>query len=179
MENAIAPDLFVLPIDAMPVPEGRTTDWPKSYRQDKTGGPAPSVAVEIPSDTDTFASLRTKTSRCRRLGVTVYLVVIDSSPPEVLRLAADGHDDELWIDRPIPELGGLRIGFDDHGTLTVTAPDGLSITSEEDLADQLEARAETAESRVAEAERRAAEAERRAEELAERLRELGGDPLDG
>ncbi|MFV0258710.1 MAG: hypothetical protein ACK5PP_09715, partial [Acidimicrobiales bacterium] len=74
---------------------------------------------------------------------------------------ADGEAEERWTDRPIPELGGLRIGFD-QGAVTVTSPDGLRATGDEDLAHQLESRAD--------------EAERRAERLAERLRELGVDP---
>ncbi|MFV0260596.1 MAG: alanine-zipper protein, partial [Acidimicrobiales bacterium] len=104
---------------------------------------------------------------------------------------ADGEAEERWTDRPIPELGGLRIGFD-QGAVTVTSPDGLRATSDEDLAHQLESRADEAESRADEAESRADEAESRADEaesradeaesraelLAERLRELGVDPED-
>jgi hypothetical protein len=163
--TAIAPDLFVLPADALPLPPGAVASWPKSYRQDQSSGPSPSVVVEVPSDSDGFASLRSKVGRCRRLGATVYLVVVTASPPEVLRLEADGEAEERWTDRPIPELGGLRIGFDEDA-LTVTTPDGLRATSDEDLTHQLD-------SRAAEAEGRAAEAESRAERLAARLRELG------
>ena len=162
--TAIAPDLFVLPADAMPLPAGAVADWPKSYRQDQSDGPAPSVVVEIPSDSDGFASLRSKAGRCRRLGATVYLVVITGSPPEVLRLAADDQADEVWTDRAIPELGGLRIGFEE-GMPVVTTPDGLRVTSDEDLTDQLA--------------NRATEAESRAERLAQRLREAGIDPDAG
>lgn len=168
--NAIAPDLLVLPSDALALPAGAADRWPKSYRQDQTGGPTPSVVVEVPSSSDGFIPLRAKARRCRQLGAAVYLVVVADSPPEVLRLHPDGRGTEPWIDRPIPELGGLRIGFDD-GALLVTSPDGLRVTSDEELAAKLETRAEQAASR-------ADRAETRADALAERLRSLGVDPDD-
>lgn len=186
----LAPDLLVLPAGAMPPRGGPADVRPKSYRQDQTGGPTPTVAVEVPSDSDGFVALRAKTLRCRELGVVLYLVVMHS-PQGVIRLAP-GEADRPWADRPIPELGGLSIGFD-HGDLVVTTPDGLRVDSDDALVAQLDAAAEAARAEAAAAQAdavaaradavaaraEAIEARGRAEVLAARLRELGLDPDDG
>lgn len=163
--NAMAPDVLVLPAGAwVPPPDHGKGETLKSYRQDLTGGPAPAVAIEVPSVTDGFVSLLGKLDRCRKLGTIAY-VVSTEAPRSVLRWSpSDGeHPDrsEDWLDRPIPELGWLRITFDDDHVV-VTMPDGTRATSDVDLLAQTQQRADQAENRAAELERR--------------LRDLGVDP---
>lgn len=153
--NAVAPDIMVVPTAAIEA-------TPKSYRQDQTGGPPPTVVVEIPSPTDSFVSFRAKAFRYRSLGTVTYVIVVGGSNDVVLRLGPDDPEPQPWTDRPIDELGGLRLGFAD-GELVVTTPHGLSATSDQELLE-------------AEAQSRAATAEARAATLAERLRQLGVDP---
>lgn len=158
--TAIAPDVMVLPRAA-------ADPLPRSYRQDETDGPPPLAVVEVASDTDTFASLRSKARRYQRLGTTVYVVVVDEDPC-VLRLGSDDEEFIDWTGRPIPELGGPVLDID-GGRPRLTMPDGLQAASDAALMAAMEERAEAAESR-------ASEAERRAEELAARLRALGEEP---
>lgn len=165
--SAVAPDIMVLPADALPLPPGPVVDWPRSYQQGPDD-PVPSVVVEVPSKADDVGSLFTKAHRCRRLGAVVYLVLITASPPEVYRFSPDQSGNELWVDRPIPELAGLSIGFDD-GMMVVAMPDGLRISSDGAMNAELRSRANQAEAR-------SEQAEARSEALARKLRELGIDP---
>lgn len=147
--GAVAPDVMVLPADALEA-------WPRSYRQDRTGGPPASVAVEIPSDTDTFVSLRAKAHRYQRLGTVTYVVTVDDGELDVLRLGIEDREFGPWTGQPIPELGGLRLHFED-GVLVATLPDGTTGRSDSDLVDQ---------------------ARRRVEALTAQLEALGVEPAD-
>lgn len=152
--GAVAPDLMV-------VPAGAIEALPRSYRQDRTGGPPPEVVVEIPSETDTFVSLRTKARRYQRLGTTVYVVIVDDGELDVLRLGVDDREFGPWAGEAIPELGGLRLHFEGE-TLTATLPDGTEATSDADL--------------VAQARRAEDAARREVEAMRARLRALGVEP---
>lgn len=158
--NAVAPDVMVLPAGAfVAAPDLKPGEPVKSYRQDKTGGPPPVVVVEVPSDTDTFTSLRAKAHRYLALGVPVYIVAIDE--PVVDRLDPDRPGIENWIDKPIPELGGLQLTFED-GEVAVVLPDQIVATSDHEI--------------LAATKDRLHAAEQRAAELEQRLREAGIDP---
>jgi Uma2 family endonuclease len=159
--NAVAPDIMVLAASAVEAD-------PTSYRQDQSGGPPPLVVMEVPSPTDTFVQFRAKTFRYQELGTTVYLIVIGGSPEVVLRLGPEDSEPQAWTNRPVDELGGLRLGFDD-GELVVTTPDGLRATSDGALLAQSMERAATAEDR-------ATAAEERAQALARQLEALGVEP---
>ncbi len=173
--GAVAPDIMVLPAGAfVAAPDLKPGEPVKSYRQDKTGGPPPAVIVEVPSDTDSYSSLRTKAHRYLALGVPVYIVAVDGSPI-VDRLDPERPGIEDWLDKPIPELGGLRLTFED-GEVAVVLPDQIVASSDHEILSATKDRLVAAEARVAEHERRAAEAERRAAELEQRLREAGIDP---
>ncbi len=121
----VAPDVMVVPAEAV---EPR----PRSYRQDRRGGPPPDVVVEIPSETDSFVSLRTKARRYQRLGTTLYVVTVDDGDVDVLRLGVDDREFVPWMGREIPELGGLRLDAVDD-TLTATLPDGTTATTDDEL----------------------------------------------
>lgn len=153
----IAPDMMVLARAAI-------EELPRSYRQDQTKGPAAVVAVEIASDTDTFASLRAKARRYQRLGTTAYVVVLDHDQC-LLRLAAGDSELVTWTGRPMPELGDLRVEFDGEHPF-VRLPDGTTAHTDADLVDHARQQAQG----------RADAAEGRAEALAARLRALGVDP---
>jgi hypothetical protein len=174
----MAPDLMVLPAGAI-------EPNPTSYRQDRTDGPPPTVVVEVPSESDTFVSFRAKAFRYRALGTVAYLVVTASPHQAVLRLGPDHSEPQPWADRPIAELGDLRLGFHD-GELVATTPAGIRASSDADLlaeadgrATEADGRATEAEGRATEAERRASEAEGRAADLARRLEALGVGPDEG
>ena len=165
---AMAPDVMVLPAGAWVPPPNLRDDEPlKSYRQDLTDGPAPSVVVEVPSASDGFVSLLAKAERCQRLGAAFYLVNV-FGPQSVLRFGPDRLDSTTWLDQPVPELGGLRIDVDGDD-LVVILPDGTRARSDDDLLAQIQHRADTAEARADTAEERAAA-------LARQLRALGVEP---
>ncbi len=150
--NATAPDIMFLPAEAVEAS-------PRSYRQ--ADGPPPLVVVEIPSDDDGFAAFRAKAKRAQANGSVVYIAVVDGPDRVVLRLGLDDTEFVAWTGRPISELGGLRIDYDD-GELTVVLPDGLRARSDADL--------------VSAAETKAAEMSAKADEMARLLREHGIDP---
>ncbi len=158
--NAIAPDVFVLPAGALSSAVGPGDRHPKSYRQDQTGGPNPLVSIEVPSFRDTYVGLMAKIRRCQRLGVVVYLVSAEGDLL-VLRFDPSTEAPEPWTRRPIPELGGLAIEFDD-GVMTVVMPDGTRAATDHEL---LTARSQAA-----------AEAEAEVEALRQKLRDHGIDP---
>lgn len=150
--NAVAPDVMVLPRPALDAP-------PKSYRQDESGGPAPLAAVEVVSDTDSFAALRAKARRYQRLGAVAYVVILDDEHG-VLRLGPDDGELVSWIGAPLAELGGFRLEFVD-GDLELTMPDGTTARTGSDL--------------IAAA---ADKAEREAQALRDQLRSLGVEPTN-
>lgn len=156
--NAVAPDVMTLPAGSLPT-------LAKSYQQ-SVDGPVPGVVVEVLSESDTFDNFHAKTSRYRRLGVVVYVVMVHPESVDVLRM--QDTDYNRWIDRPIPELGDLRLDIDD-GTIIVVTPDGTRLHRAGDLVTVTEQRAD-------DAERRASDAERRAAVLEAQLRALGIDP---
>lgn len=154
----MAPDLMVLPA-------GAVEPSPTSYRQDQTGGPPPMVVVEVPSESDTFVSFRAKAFRYQGLGTVVYLVVVEGPRQTVLRLGPnDDGEPRPWVDQPIAELGGLRLGFD-GGELVAITPAGVRAARDVDLLTQ--------------AEDRATAAEERAEALLRQLQALGVEPPSG
>lgn len=166
-EGAIAPDIMVLPAESLvPPADAAPGERAKSYRQDQTGGPTPLAVVEIASRTDSWESMLHKLDRYGRLGTVVYVVALH--PGAIQRFVPGESDMPGWQGRPIEELGGLRVSFEDS-PLVVTMPDGLRANSENALLDHFVERATAAE-------RRAKQAESRAEALAERLRQLGVDP---
>jgi hypothetical protein len=158
----VAPDIMVLPRSAL-------DELPTSYRQEDVVGPPPLVVVEVASDSDTFASLRAKAHRYRRLGTTAYVVVLDDDQC-VLRLGPSDVELVSWTAEPIPELGDLCLEFAD-GEPLLTLPDGTTGRSDADLMAAMRRRAEVAEGR-------AEVAEGRAEALAAQLRVLGVEPAD-
>lgn len=158
--NAMAPDVMVLPAGAfVAAPDLKPGEPVKSYRQDKTDGPPPVVVLEVPSDTDTFTSLRAKAHRYLELGVPVYIVAIDA--PVVDRLDPVRPGIENWIDKPMAELGGLRMTFED-GEIAVVLPDQTVATSDHGI--------------LAATKERLHAAEQRAAALEQRLRDAGINP---
>lgn len=137
--NPMAPDLMVLPA-------GATDPRPTSYRQDLTDGPSPVAVVEVPSESDGFVAFREKAFRYQALGTPVYLVVIEGARA-VLRLGPQDTEPMPWANRPIDELGGIQLGFDGDD-LVLTTPDGVRATSDADLLDVVERRADAAEARA-------------------------------
>jgi Uma2 family endonuclease len=113
---AIAPDIMVLPASAI-------EPSPKSYRQTSPDGVPPVVVVEVPSRSDGFGDFRAKALRYQDLGSVAYVVVVDGPSQAVLRLGPDDRELVSWLDQPIPELGGLRLSFEDE-QLIATLPDG-------------------------------------------------------
>ncbi len=163
--NAIAPDVMVLP-PAVVVPPA------KSYRQ-PPDGPTPAAVVEIPSETDSFASFRRKVQRLQALGPVVYIIVADPGTAAVLRLAPGEAEPSSWNGLPMPELGGITVTVDPGAAgVTFHTTDGLSFSSSEQLQDLFAAGA----ARAAELEARTAELEARTAELEEKLRAMGLDP---
>ncbi|MCP5027906.1 MAG: Uma2 family endonuclease [Actinomycetia bacterium] len=179
--NAVAPDVMVLPADAV-------DESPRSYRQGADGA-SPTVVVEVPSESDSYAAFRAKALRYQGLGAVAYVVIVDSPSQTVLRLGLDDREPMTWIDRPLPELGGVRLVFD-AGRLVLITPDGVRAISDDDLvadaarradeaarrADDAARRADDAARRADDAERRADGAEERAQALARQLELLGVDP---
>ena len=145
----IAPDVMVLASDAV-------DDEPKSYRQDQRGGPPPAAVVEVPSDSDSFASLLAKAQRYQSLDTVTYLVVVDTPTPVVLRLAPGDGEPHNWVDQPMPEFGGIRLVID-GGRLELITPGGVRAASDADLVRGEAAARAAAEQRIAELERRLAE----------------------
>jgi Uma2 family endonuclease len=163
--TATAPDIMVLPRAAL-------DELPRSYRQDKTGGPPPLAVVEIASDDDSYARVRAKARRAQQLGSVFYLVVVENQQSDddqsVLRLGADDAELTAWTGRPIPELGDIALSFT-NGVPTLTLPDGTTAQSDADLVATAEGRADAAEGR-------ADAAEARVRALEARLRDLGAEP---
>ncbi len=181
--NAVAPDIMVLPVGAfIAPPDAKPGDSLNSYRQDKTGGPPAVVVVELPSESDGYNSLRTKLARYAELGTTAYVVGVDESQT-IERFAPSPKEAEAWItaegwnDRPIPELGGLRLRFDD-GQLTVIMPDGTTARSDHQLVDRARQQADELEQRLFRLEQQVAAYEQRAAGLEQQLREAGIEPDD-
>ena len=140
----------------------------KSYRQDRTGGPSPVIVVEVPSDTDTYTSLRAKAHRCRALGVPVYIVTI-AGHQAVERLDPDRFGSEEWINKPIPELGGLQLTFH-NGEIAVVLPNDVIATSDHDIL-------AATKNQLAAAEQRATELEQRLQGGRHRPQGLTASPL--
>jgi len=173
-QPAMAPGIMVLPA-------GTLAEGAKSYRQGESGDPSPLVAVEIPSNADTYHGLFTKLGRYARLGVPSY--VIDAEPPSISVLH---HNPDtgvvVWGSQPIPELGGLWVDTAAE-SLVVVHPDGRRLTSDHqwltDLDRELTEQAQRTEALDRElteqAQRTEAEAAR-ADALAEQLRSLGVQP---
>jgi Uma2 family endonuclease len=149
--HAVAPDVMTLP-------EGTLPSRAKSYQQ-PADGPVPGVVVEVLSESDTFENFHAKTGRYRRLGVVVYAVFVQPESVDVLRLSDTGYT--RWIDRPVSELGDLRIDIYE-GSIVVVMPDGARLHKAGDL--------------VTITEMRAVRAEQRAAALEAQLRSLGIDP---
>ncbi len=145
----IAPDVMVLAAGAIEAE-------PKSYRQDRGDGPPPIAVVEVPSDSDSFASLLAKAQRYQSLDTVTYLVVIDTPTPTVLRLAPGDGEPRNWVDRPMPELGGVRLVVD-GGQLGLITPTGVRAGSDADLVVGEAAVRAAAEQRIAELERQLVE----------------------
>lgn len=160
--SAIAPDVMVLP-------PGTLATRAKSYRQ-PADGPTPSVVVEIPSDSDSFAAFRTKLRRLQHLGPVVYVIVAEEGSAAVLRLGAGETEPVAWNGRPMQELGGVVATVDPHAAgITLHTSDGLSFDSAESLQSELVARGAASSARAAASSARAAA-------LEARLRSLGLDP---
>lgn len=117
------------------------------------------VAVEIPSDTDSFMAVWAKAKRYQALGTVVYVVGLDQPDPVILRLGPGDREFTAWSGRPIEELGGFSLQFNDDSELVLTTLDGLDATSDHTLTQA-----------------QVAQVERRAEALARQLQDLGIDP---
>ena len=176
----VAPDVMAIPAEG--VEAGL-----RSYRQGE--GASPTVVVEIPSENNSAFEVQKKNLRYRRLGVVSLTVYIEPGTEGVFRQGPDDWDFLNWTGRPVPELGGLVLDFDDDGALRATTPAGFSGNRYADvlhatLADELAAEAEVradaavleAEARAGAAEAKAKAAESKAEALMERLRAAGIDP---
>lgn len=157
----VAPDVMVLPSSA-------TEARPRSYRQDRDGGPPARAVVEVPSVSDSFASFLGKAQRYQMLGTVTYLVVLDTPEPAVLRLAPGDRAPVDWVGRPIEEMGGIRLTVDGD-VLEVITPSGGRATRDTELLDLAVQLARD------EADQRAA-AERRIAELEQQLRDRGEEP---
>ena len=93
----------------------------ESYRQ-VDGGPAPGVAIEVASESDSFPGLNAKRYRYSRLRVPAYIITVDVGALDVIRC---DDDLERWVDRPIPELGGIRLLVDDNPIVARTPDDRI------------------------------------------------------
>jgi hypothetical protein len=159
--NAVAPDIMLA--------EGARPPRAKSYRQRDAELPWPSVVVEVPSRTDGYSSFRAKLERYRRLGVVAYVVDVEDGARSIERVDPDGDAPIPWDGRPMPQLGGLILTFDDEGALVARLSEGVFVRADEHALAHLR--------RQAEAARGEAEAARaRVAELEARLRALGADP---
>ena len=158
-ETAMAPDAMVLP--ARFVPDGTT-----SYRQAIVGGPVPTFVAEVVSDGNDFGTGLAKLRRLRQLGVPALVVDLDRKTVELFE--ASGLPLSC-LDRPFPELGGIRIVEDAEQGLLVQGIDGRRARRVDVAAAELSA------SLATEVARAASEAAR-ADRLAEALRALGHDP---
>jgi hypothetical protein len=156
--SAMAPDVFALRA-------GVLVEGDKSYRQAASGGPTPIVAVEIPSESDTFMAFRRKASRYRSLGVDLYVIMSERGTLGALRYAPDDNDFVEWTNRPIEALGNVQIEVVDN-RIRVRSVDGYLIESVEDLQSQL------GNERAAD-QRLVTELRERLERAEARLRELG------
>ena len=150
-KGPVAPDVMVLP-------DGAAGTAPRSYHQRSGDDPPATVVVEVPSTSDDVLSFRAKAFRYQSLGTVVYLVLTDPPRPAVLRLGLDDDEPVAWTNRPIDELGGIRISAAGE-QLAVITPSGLRARSDQELLQQTRA-----------------EADARLAELEERLRSLGVDP---
>lgn len=130
--NAVAPDAMVLPAGTLP-------DGAKSHKQASRGGPAPSVVVEVPSDTDSYASFRAKLRRYQRLGVPCYVVDIEGPECSISRLGPNDREPQPWDGEPMAELGGLVL-VSTGASVLARLDDGTLIASHEELLGQLTAR---------------------------------------
>lgn len=167
--NAVAPDVMTLR-------KATLTDDDKSYRQ-TADGPLPGVAVEVASGSDMFTEFYAKTSRYRRLGLTVYVVLVQPDKRDVLRCDETG-DYRRWAGVPIPELGGLSIDVQNN-TVVVVMPSGDVLWSVDEFLDLESQRAEAANDRANLSDQRADAAERRAASLEAKLQALGVDTTLG
>lgn len=161
--NAVAPDVMTLPKGTLK--QTATVPKPKSYKQTDPAFPLPGVAVEVASETDSWASMHDKLSRYRSLNVMAYVVTL-APTSRIERFSPDSRVSEDWEAKPIPELGGQRLSFDGEGELVVTLPDGSCGRSNDELA------ASVASAQVA----RADHAEERIAQLEAQLRALGAEP---
>jgi len=165
----VAPDVMVIPAEGV---ESRL----RSYQQGD--GPSPTLVVEIPSENNTAFEVQKKNLRYKRLGVVSITVYIEPGTEGVFRQGPDDQDHRNWTGKPIPELGGLSLDFDDQGELRATTPEGYSgIRYAEIIQAGAEARAEA---EVAEAKATAAAkiaaAEKKTAALLAQLRAAGIDP---
>ncbi len=175
--NAVAPDVMTLPKGTLQ--ETATVPKPKSYKQTDPAFPLPGVALEVASETDSWASMHDKLSRYRSLNVMAYVVTLTPTS-RVERFSPDSKVSEDWEAKPIPELGGQRVSFDDEGELVVTLPDGSSGRSNDELAASMASahvvRADQAQAQADEAQTQADEAKARVAQLEAQLRALGAEP---
>lgn len=118
-EHPLAPDVMVLPAGTLP----RAA---KSYHPAEVGGPLPVAVVEVPSDSDTFTSFRSKLHRYQRLGVPVYVLYAEPSEPGVERLLPEELHLQSWLDRPCPELGEIVFAVGD-GRVGLRLADGTVV----------------------------------------------------
>lgn len=139
--NAVAPDLMVLATDAPVV---------RSYKG-TTGGPSPTIVVEVPSRSDGVSDFFNKSARYRALGVDFIAVLTDPGTCSALRFAPGTANVEDWTGRAIAELGGLAIDVVDDRIVVVT-PDGEVIAHDADLGRAAQEQAAAALRRVTELE---------------------------
>lgn len=138
----------------------RDMNW---YPLDGEGPMAPDVMVLA------AGQLPARAKSYQRLGVVAYTVGI-TPPCAVTRFAPGDVDPISWLGRPMVELGGLIIErADDDARLIVRSPDGLDVSSDTELWQLLDARAEEA---AAQAEAAAS----RVAALEAQLRQLGVEP---
>jgi len=155
------PDMGVyLSPDIMVVSRATLGVHAKSYRQVELGGDPPTVALEVPSESNKVSEFAAKIRRINAYGVVAYVVDVTVGAEAVLRYEAPSIAPSDWVGRPVTELGGIVLDFVD-GSLRVTGPDGTSASNFTEIAAIHAARA-------TEEERRADEETRRADQEAQR-----------
>ncbi len=75
------------------------------------------------SDSDSWYAIRHKIDRYLALGCMTYVISVDQ-PVGVDRYGPGHADPADWTGQAIPELGGVRVEFDDDGRLVVVMPNG-------------------------------------------------------